>query len=406
MQRVERHIVIKSNVNWQTIDDLSFEVKNLYNKANYVVRQTFFDTGKWLRYGQIDKLAKQELWEEYKKLPAATSQQTLRLLEKNWKSFFNSIKTYKTNGSLGKPKLPKYKHKTKGRCAIIFTNQQAKLKDGFIHFPKKVELKPVKTKQINVQQVRIVPQATCYIVEIIYKKEVQIDKSLNDSLYLGIDLGLNNLVTAASNKEGLQPIIVNGRPLKSINQYFNKTKAILQLFIGDVGTSNRILNLIHKRNNLVQNYLHHTSKVVIDYCQNNNIGNIIIGKNDGWKNKINIGKKNNQNFVQIPFQTLINQISYKAEDIGINVQTIEESYTSKASFLDNDNLPIFEKGKKHSFSGRRIKRGLYKAKDGSLINSDVNGALNIMRKVIPNLFNDGIEGLAFTPIKLNFNKGV
>ena len=140
---------------------------------------------------------------------------------------------------------------------------------------------------------------------------------------------------------------------------------------------------------------------LINYCQEHNIGNIVIGKNDGWKNRINIGKKSNQNFVQIPFTKLIKQIQYKAEEVGIEVQLTEESYTSKASFLDKDFLPVFEKGIKHTFSGKRVRRGLYKSKSGQLINADVNGSLNILRKAIPNLFSDGIEGLELIPIKMS-----
>lgn len=416
MQRTERHIIIKSNPNWKVIDTLAFRAKNLYNKANYAVRQTFFQTSKeveqglkdyaeWIRYPELDKLAKSEKWEEYRELPAQTSQQILRLLERNWKSFFNSIKQYKENGCLGQPKLPKYKHKTKGRSIVLFTNQQSKLKGEFIYFPSKTGLHPIKTKQTNIIQVRIVPQATYYVIEVIYEKEVEKDENLDSSLYLGIDLGLNNLVTATSNKTGLQPIVVNGRPLKSANQYFNKLKAKYQSYVGGKGSSNRILNLTHKRNNIVQNYLHHTSRFVINYCQEHHIGNIIIGKNDGWKQKICIGKKNNQHFTGIPFQTLINQIGYKAEEVGITILATEESYTSKASFLDQDDIPIHEKGKKYSFSGKRIKRGLYISKSGQLINADVNGSLNILRKVIPNLFKDGIEGIGLCPVKMNFNKG-
>jgi putative transposase len=412
MRRVERHTVLKSNINYKQIDNLSFACKNLYNKANYIVRQTFFKTtklvksgelehAKWTSYSELDKLAKFEKWEEYRKLPAKTAQQILMSLEKNWKSFFVTTKTFKTNGSSGKPKLPNYKHKTKGRYVVIFTAQQAKLKKGYIHFPKYANLCPIKTKQINVKQVRIVPQTTCYIVEIIYEKEEIKNENLKSDLYLGIDLGLNNLVTATSNGTGLQPFIINGRPLKAINQYYNKMKALYQSYVGPKGTSNKLSFLLHKRNNKIQNYLHHTSRFIINYCQEHNIGNIVIGKNDGWKNRINIGKKSNQNFVQIPFTKLIKQIQYKAEEVGIEVQLTEESYTSKASFLDKDFLPVFEKGIKHTFSGKRVRRGLYKSKSGQLINADVNGSLNILRKAIPNLFSDGIEGLELIPIKMS-----
>ncbi|MFH1456020.1 MAG: transposase [archaeon] len=416
MQRVEKHIVLKTNQNYRQIDILSFACKNLYNKANYVVRQEFIGSSKlveigeaehveWVRYQDLDKLAKKENWTEYKDLPAQTAQQVLMLLEKNWKSFFASIKTFKTSGCLGKPKLPNYKHKSKGRFIVVFTGQQICLKNQFIHFPKKAELQPIKTKQTEIKQIRIIPQSTCYIVEVIYKKEVTKNENLNDNLYVGIDLGLNNLATIASNKIGLQPILVNGRPLKSMNQYFNKVKAEFQSFIGDLGISNRILNLLHKRNNKVQNYLHHTSRFIVDYCLENNIGNIVIGKNDGWKTKIDLGKKTNQNFVSVPFQTLIKQIKYKAEEVGITVKVSEESFTSKASFLDQDEIPIYKKDQqKFVFSGRRIKRGLYKSNSGRLISADLNGALNILRKVIPNAFADGIEGIGLYPIKINFNK--
>jgi putative transposase len=327
------------------------------------------------------------------------------LLEKNWKSFFAAIKTFKTNGSLGKPRLPNYKNPSKGRFTVIFTGQQISLKESFIHFPKVAQLQPVKTKQTTIKQVRIIPQATCYVIEIVYEKEVIKDENLDKDLYIGIDLGLNNLATITSNKPGLQPILVNGRPLKSMNQYFNKVKAKLQSFIGDMGTSNRILKLLHKRNNKVQDYLHHTSRLVIDYCVKNGIGNIVIGKNDNWKQQINLGKKTNQNFVSIPFQTLINQIEYKAEEVGIKVQVTEESYTSKASFLDQDDISVYGKANNPVFSGKRIKRGLYKSKSGKLINADVNGSLNILRKALPKLFSDGIEVVGLQPVKITFNKG-
>ena len=288
----------------------------------------------------------------------------------------------------------------------MFTGQnKIRLINGFMYFPKKANLQPIKTKQTNIKQVRIIPEATCYVIEVVYKKEVQKDGNLKDDLYLGIDIGLNNLVTATSNSIGVYPFIINGRPLKSINQYYNKMKAVYQSYVGGRGISNRINKLTHKRNNIVSNYLHHTSRFIVDYCQENHIGNITIGKNDGWKNKISMGKRNNQNFVQIPFATLIKQIEYKAEEVGISVELTEESYTSKASFLDQDKLPVYEKDKKYTFSGKRIKRGLYKAKSGQLINADVNGAYNILRKVIPNLFKNGIEGLGLIPFKVKFNKG-
>lgn len=392
MQRVERHIIIKS----QIIDDLCFKSKNLYNLANYHVRQEFINNGKWLRYGKIDKLLQKT--EAYKALPAATSQQILRILDKNWASFFKAIKDYSKHPEkyLGRPKLPKYKHKVDGRNIIVFTNQQVRLKDGEIRFPKATGLSPIKTKVDNICQVRIVPTATCYVIEVIYKKEVE-NVLLDDRAYLGIDLGLNNFATCINNI-GLNPFIVNGRIIKSINQFFNKKKAGLQSFIGDKRSSARINHLTHRRNNKVGDYLHKTSRIIIDYCVQHGIKTIVVGKSENWKQEINIGKKNNQNFVSIPFATLINQLKYKGEEVGIIVEETEESYTSKCSFLDSEPIRKSEK-----YLGRRIKRGLFRSSLGKLINADVNGAYNILRKVIPNALDNGIARCGLHPVIINAN---
>ena len=409
MQRVERHMILKSSLDWSRIDNLSFACKNLYNRANYVIRQTFIKTSKeveegkrehaiYLNYYEIDKLARQEQWEEYKALPTQTAQQTLRLLDLAWKSFFKAIKEWKKNPSKfnSRPKLPKYKHKTKGRSPVIFTNQQVKLKDGYVYFPKKAGLKPLKTRVINIKQVRIVPQSTCYVIEVVYEKEVK-DYELDDRLYLGIDLGVNNLATLTSNKKGLRPIFVNGRPVKSINQYYNKKKAKLMSFIGNKGTSKRIEKLTHKRNQKIQDYLHKSSRLIIDYCLIHRIGTIVIGQNKEWKRNINIGKQNNQNFVSIPFSTLIQQIQYKAEEVGITVITDNEAYTSKCSFLDLEPIE-----KRETYLGKRVKRGLFRSAKGKLMNADINAAFNIIRKAVPNAFADGIEGVGLHPVKVSF----
>lgn len=387
MQRVERHIILDN----KEIDSLCFLSKNLYNFANYYIRQEFIKNRKWLRYTDIYELTKNT--PDYKVLPAQTAQQVLRLLDKNWVSFFKNIKIYKKNGSLGKPK---YKHKTKGRNIVIFTNQQISIKDGLIKFPKKVNLTSIKTKVSNIQQVRIIPQATCYVIEVIYNKEVQNVETKSDT-YLSIDIGLNNLATCTNNI-GKTPFIVNGRPLKSINQYFNKKKALLMSFVDDLGVSNRIIKLIHKKNNKVNDYMHKTSRFIVNYCIQNKISTIVIGKNKNWKQEINIGKRNNQNFVNVPFVQLIGQIQYKAEDVGINVKCQEESYTSKCSFLD------FESIRKHvKYVGRRIKRGLFRSAGKILINADVNGSFNILRKAVPEVFSDGIEAVGLQPIIVNIN---
>ncbi len=396
MQRVERHIILNN----KQLDNLTFLSKNLYNYVNYLVRQNFIKTREMLsEYGITTQLTK-ENQVDYRALPAQTSQQTIKLLFRNWDSFFRSIKNYKENPGKyrGRPKLPKYKKK-KGHNIVVFTNQQAKLKDGFIHFPEKAGLLPLKTKVDNICQVRIVPKINHHIIEIVYEKEKK-STNLDENLYLGIDLGLNNLVST-SNNAGLQPFIINGKILKSINQYFNKKRAKLMSFVGDRGTSNRIEKLTFKRNNKVNDYIHKTTRFIIDYCVENKIKNIVVGYNKGWKNEINIGKRNNQSFVSIPFQKLVDQLGYKGEEVGINVIINEESYTSKCSALDLE--PI----KKHEFYlGKRVKRGLFKTLKGLLINADVNGSLNILRKVIGDDFINLLNiGLAYNPFKVNnFNK--
>ncbi|MBQ9014238.1 MAG: IS200/IS605 family accessory protein TnpB-related protein, partial [Bacilli bacterium] len=314
----------------------------------------------------------------YKMLPIQTSQQVLRTLFKDWKSFFVAIKDYNKNKSKykGRPKLPKYKEKN-GRCKLSMTNQSCKVKEGYLILPK-TNLKlviGVDTSNLKLKEVRIVPMGSVYKMELVWDKEVYNNVKLNKNAYIGIDLGLSNLATITNNI-GLKPIIINGKPLKSINQYYNKKKSQMQkdmpfytyarynrsknININEkrqLSYSKKMDELTRKRNNKIEDYMHKASALVIKYCLENSIGNIVIGKNEQWKSDINIGKKNNQNFVSIPFNKFIEMIQYKAETYDITVNTIEESYTSKSSFLDFDEIPIFKEGKKHTFSGKRIKRG-------------------------------------------------
>lgn len=388
--RVERHIILNN----PQIGHICFLSKNLYNAANFQVRQEFFKNNKWLRYDSIYKLMKET--DDYKKLPAQTAQQTLRLLDKNWLSFFRANKAYykKPSSFKAKPKLPRYKHKQKGRNIVVFTNQQVKIKEGIINFPKMSGLEPIKTKVANLKQVRIIPQATCFVMEVVYEKEVEKVETRKNT-YLSIDIGLNNLATCV-NSIGLKPFAINGKPLKSMNQYFNKIKATLQSFIKK-GSSNRIKMLTFKRNNKVRDYIHKTSRFIVDYCVEQQISNIVVGKNLDWKQDINLGKRTNQNFVSIPFAVLIEQIQYKAEDVGINVITQEESHTSKCSFLDQETVKHHAK-----YVGKRVKRGLFRSAKNIYINADVNGGYNILRKATPkiklNALIKGVEGVGLHPV--------
>ncbi len=416
LTRTERHIVLKGKVNYREIDSLSFLSKNLYNYANYCIKKRFTKSKRFLTAYSLIKIFTRINQVDYRNLPVQTSQQILKLLDKNWISFFRSMKDWKKNKKkyLGMPRLPKFKKKN-GRNIVVFTNQQISVKEGYISFPKKANLMPLKTEVDNIVQVRLIPQTTCYVMEVVYKKEKQKVK-LNSHLYLGIDLGINNIATCCSNAK-VKPVILNGRPLKSINQYYNKKKAKL-LSILTKGkevedscnlirkSTNRIKRLEHKRNNLVSNYLHHCSRFIINYCINFKIKTIVIGKNERWKQKIEMGKRNNQNFVQVPLSKLIQQIEYKAEEYGIKVLTVKEPYTSKA-----DHLALEKMEHKEKYLGKRIKRGLFKSSIGLRINADINAAIGMLRKVTGNTLVKELlsRGLVSSPIKLvpigiDFNK--
>jgi putative transposase len=403
MQLVEQHVINRTDPRYGVIDAAAFASKNLYNAANYEIRQAYIFERRYLSYNELDKRMQQH--EAYRALPAKVAQQVLRQLDQCWQGFFAARKAYKQNPSkfLGVPKLPKYKDKTKGRNVLIYTEQAISkigLKRGLV-CPSMLPIE-VKTKQTSIDQVRIVPRQGYYVVEVIYERKVQ-QADVKSDLCAGVDLGITNLATIASNKPGFIPRLVNGRPLKAMNQWYNKRKAQLQKKLGKTGTTHQIEQLTNKRNRRIHHALHTASKRIIDLLVQEGIGTLIIGKNDGWKQEVEMGTRNNQNFVQIPHARFIDMLTYKAELVGIQVITIEESYTSKASFLDLDPLP--KNGRKHAqapkFSGKRIKRGLYQAADRRIINADVNGAYNIIRKGKPDAFMaKGIAGLVVHPVRI------
>ncbi|TFG22308.1 MAG: transposase [Promethearchaeota archaeon] len=368
--------------------------KDLYNSANWYVRQDFFQLNNTLSYYDLDFILKHK--EAYRKLPSQTSQQILKVVRRNWKSYFKALQEYKKNYKKfkKKPRIPRYKNKN-GETIIIFTNQQCKIKDGYLYFPKRINIAPIKIRiKDKLKEVRIIPLGTKYKVEIVYEKEVQ-NFHLNQNNVLAIDLGLNNLINAVNNI-GQEPIIIKGKVLKSINQFYNKQLANYRSIENRKGyfkDTKRIKRLHLKRTNKITTLFHRTSRYIVEYCIQHNIGSIVIGYNKEWKQDINIGKRNNQNFVQIPFSKLLLQIKYKAELVGIHYITDDEAYTSKCSFLDK------EKIKKHNiYLGKRIRRGLFRASDGTIINADVNGAYNIMKKAFPNAISvDGIEAFGLMP---------
>ena len=393
---VERHIIKQSHPHWQQIDQLSFLSKNLYNAANYICRQHFFATGKKYSLTDLYHLTKDCV--DYRALPTKVSKQIIKRLVSTWTGYFEAHKEWKKNPSkfLGEPRIPGYKDKTKGRNVVIYYHEsvyKAELKLGICHLSMSDIQIP--TKVDNVVEVRLIPRPTCYVVEIVYYKQ---EEEQSTSEYVaGVDLGLTNLVALTSNKGGFTPLLINGRPLKSVNQFYNKTKAKLQAQLGEKRkSSKRIQSLTTSRNNYIDNYLHNTSRTIVNLLRASDIGTLVIGKNNNWKQNINIGKNNNQSFTQIPHARLIDQITYKCQLAGIKVVVTEESYTSKTSALD------LEQPVKHStYLGKRVKRGLFESSNGTKINADVNGSLQICRKVFPNAYTaEEIVSAAVAPLKV------
>ena len=382
----ERHIIKQSNSLYNELDNLCFLSKNLYNSALYTVRQFYFTNKKYFNWIKINNQFVSEKQQDYYALPCKVSQQTLKMVDQNMKSFFNAIKAKNS-----KPKLPKYLDKIKGRFVVTYTNQaisKKALQNGYIELSK-TNIK-LKTNVKNVKQVRIVPRNNFIVVEILYEVRSKIHNNSKET-YCGIDFGLNNLITCSFQNDS--PLIMNGKPLKSINWHYNKEKSRLQSLL-DNGkkTSKKIQNITLQRNNRINDYLHKTTKIFVNYLVSKKINNVVIGYNKEWKQGINIGRVNNQNFVQIPYYKLLNMLTYKCEIEGISVIVTEESYTSKCSFLDDEDICKHEE-----YVGKRIKRGLYKASDGRLINADVNGALNILKKVIGKFEYDSIK-VCSTPL--------
>lgn len=396
MQLVEKHVIRKQHQFWSDCDHLALQSKHLYNCATYIQRQYFFKTSKY--YNSIDIYHQTKITDAYRYLPTKVSKQIVRKVSETWKGWFRALFDWSKHPHkyLGKPKIPRYKHKERGRNIVIYpidAISKPALKKGIIKLSQtKIELS---TKAKNVNQVRIIPKLDHYVIEVVYTVE---NTALNFGKYVaGVDLGLNNLMAITSNHPGIKPMLINGRPLKSINQFFNKRVARAQ----SLKAYSQIKQLNSKRELRIDNYLHTSTRRVIDWCVLNNIGKLIIGNNQQWKQDINIGKKNNQQFTQIPHAKLINLLTYKARLAGIEVVLTEESYTSRASALDGDKLPTYglQSSQKPVFSGKRVKRGLYKTSTGKTINADTNGSINIARKVIPNAF-EGIEGLPFIPVVL------
>ena len=395
MYLTEKHIIKRTHPFYNECDRLCFQSKNIYNQGLYNVRQHYFNTKTYLNYYGNYHLTKTQ--ECYDYLPKKVFTQTLKHVDMVFKSFFALLK----NKSV-KNKIPKYLDKIDGRYITIFQKQAIGLRE----FKKTGKLRLsqtdiyISTKLTdfnNLKEVRVVPRTHHYVIEVVY--QVKEKTHCDNGKYASIDLGLNNLATVAFN-DGSNPLIVNGRPLKSINQYYNKKKAQYQSRLkGNKRTSKRIYKLTDKRNNKVTDYLHKASRLLVNQLVSQGITTLVIGKNPNMKQDINIGKVNNQNFVQLPIMRFADLMKYKCELEGIKVLFNEESYTSKCSFLDGELICKHDK-----YMGKRVKRGLFVSSNGIKVNADVNGAYNIMLKAIPNAFSDGIEGVGVHPMVLTIKK--
>ena len=388
---VKQQVKHLSKNDYNSIKYLCHIAKNLTNEAIYNIRQYYFKEGKYLGYHQNYSLLKSS--PNYKMLNSNMAEQILREVDGSFKSFFGLLKMAKKGEySFKDCKLPHYLPKDGYTTLIIgfvrlngnklvlpYSNSFRK-----DHDPVEITIPPILADK-KIKEIRIIPKAEARFFEIQYIYEAEcIQRNLNPNNALALDLGVNNLVTAVSNSG--RSFIIDGKRLKSINQWFNKKNARLQSIkdkqhFGKV-TTNRQKAIARDRNNKVNDYMNKAARIIINYCIENDIGTLVVGYNETFQRESRLGKNNNQNFVNIPFGRLLKKFEYLCELNGIVFVKQEESYTSKSSFWDKDEIPIYKVStlSNYNFSGRRINRGLYKTASGYIFNADVNGALNIMRK--------------------------
>lgn len=409
------------------LDKISNKAHDLYNRALYDLRQGLFHKQYVKGYNELDSMFKKRykaresmLYHELAYVQSA--QQTLKEVNTVWQAWFKANKAYQKNPGkfTGKPRIPKYLRK-KQRHTFFVTNQNAKVKDGYLTIPKlkiKVKLAP-QIKQV--QRVAFKPIYNGYKLIVQYKIDHKIDYLPDNGRYIGIDPGVDNAFACVSNTESM-PLLINGRNLKSVNQYYNKERARLKKLQAQYHQLETIINTKQSlkpvyqetkamkritawRNDKIRQFAHKASKRIVDYALSCGANTIVIGNNKSWKRSSDMGKKNNQNFIGIPHKVMIDMIQYKANLAGISVIRTNESYTSQTSALDNE-TPCWNNGNKSrqrqgkSPVNRRIKRGLFKTNNGTLINADINGAMQIIRKVFPKTsFVNGIADVVLRPVK-------
>ena len=393
VNRVEQQFIKKNHPLYEIVDKHCFYSKNVYNQANYLIRQAFTKENKILNPYDIQSLMQN--MDCYKECGSQAAQKTIQLIGKMWKSFFKANKDYHKHPEkyLGRPKIPKYLDKN-DRQVFTLKNTQCSLKDGLFRISYKPfggYITPTHADG-KLMQCRFVPKGEYYIMEIVYEIEVP-DCSKEIDRVCAVDLGVENFITVVNNF-GEQPFVIKGGALKSTNQYYNKQKAKLQSELKKnehKDWSKRLEKLTNKRYEKIKYQMHCISKILVDYCVLHNADTLIIGLNKKWKQE----NGNMQNFTYIPYDLFINQVKSKCEQNGIKCIIVQEAYTSGTSFLDGE-LPTKENYNKE----RRIYRGLFISLSGKAINADVNGAYQIMKKVVPDVFNKGIEGVGLHPLRL------
>ena len=350
----------------------------LYNTMLYQYRNSYFDKDiKILSNIELYQIGK--VSEHWSNLPAKCSNLVWMQLVTNISSYWAAIKEYKKNPSKFKksPKIPNY---NKGMNIVTFEKQALltkKLPANHIRLIRTDIILDLSNYKGDIREIKIIPKKNHFIIKAIFKQTIN-QEDLKHDIIGSIDIGVNNLAAITTNQVHVRHILINGRPLKSINQYYNKTKASLQSKLPKKQkSSNRIRLLTDKRNNKIQDYIHKASRYIVNWLIENKIGTLVIGKNKEWKQQINIGSSNNQSFTMIPHARFIALIKYKFEAVGGIVKLVNEAYTSKCSALDLE--PIC---KQTEYKGKRVKRGLFKSNKGILVNADINGSLNILRKVV------------------------
>ena len=398
---------LKSN-EYEFLKKLCWHSARLYNVSLYNIRQTFFAEKKYLKYESNYHLAK--LNENFELMPSAVAQQTMKVVDRSFKSFFALLKKAKKgNYQYNKIQMPHYLKK-EDHFLLIFPTSAFRIKNDRLYIgvsgqSKKEGIKDIsfhipnylKTKKIK--EVRLIPKLSMkyFNLEIVYESPIN-SLNLNKNSFLSIDIGINNLMTCFDQSNN-KTFIVDGKQLKNINYYWNKQIAKLSSIKDKQKNkkwTKRMYAITEKRNNRMMDTMRKSTKYIISYCIKNDIGNIVIGRNIDMKRDINIGSKNNQNFVQIPFNQLFQQLSYRSKEIGIKYIEVEESYTSKCSSIDNEIIEYHD-----TYMGTRIKRGLFKTKNNLYINADVNGSINILRKATGiGLTPDQIKGILVYPLKI------